>query len=125
MKITKDIDTVENTKPKEKFTEFSIEPDWNSVPSPLFSKVDFIEKKDCLLVQTSLPDVDFSDIKITASGKTLILRIHCEKERNFTRVISLPTLVNFEQGKADFSNNILTIGFPILSSSHEIEIQHS
>ena len=122
MEISKDIET---TKPKEELAEFSIEPDWNSVPSPLFSKVDFIEKKDYLLVQISLPDVDLSDIKITASGKTLILRIQREKEGNFIRVISLPTMVNFEQGKADFSNNILTIGFPILSSSREIEIQHS
>ena len=125
MEKSKDIDTVETTKPKEELAEFSIEPDWNSVPSPLFSKVDFVEKKDHLLIQIALPDVDLSDIKITASGKTLILRIHREKESNFIRVISLPTMVNFEQGKADFSNNILTIGFPILSSSREIEIQHS
>ena len=125
MEISKEIDTVETAKPEEEFAEFSIEPDWNSVPSPLFSKVDFVEKKDHLLVQIALPDIDLSDIKITASGKTLILRIHREKESNFIRVISLPTLVNFEQGKADFSNNILTIGFPTLSSSREIEIQHS
>lgn len=125
MEISKEIDTVETAKPEEEFAEFSIEPDWNSVPSPIFSKVDFVEKKDHLLVQIALPDIDLSDIKITASGKTLILRIHREKESNFIRVISLPTLVNFEQGKADFSNNILTIGFPTLSSSREIEIQHS
>lgn len=125
MEISRAIDTVETAKPEEEPAGFSIEPDWSSVPSPLFSKVDFVERKDHLLIQIALPDVDLSDIKITASNKTLILRLHREATGNFIRVISLPTLVNFEQGKADFSNNILTIGFPILSSSCEIEIQHS
>jgi len=125
MDSSNEIDVFESTKSSEELTSFTTIPNLSDFPVSIFSKIDFRRKKDQLLVQIGLNGIDLSDIKIIAAEKTLILRIHRENESNFIRVISLPTPVNFEKGKADFSNDILTIGFPILPASHEIEIQES
>ncbi len=112
------------TKLEETLENFSTEPDLNSIPASIFSEVNFIEKNNYLYVQIALNDIDLVKVKLTASGKTLIVRIHRDQENNFIRIISLPVQVNIEQGKADYADNILTICFPILSTSREINIQH-
>lgn len=111
------------TKTNKNLTNSSTEPDLHAFPASVFSEVNFHKKDDQLFVQIAMNDIDLTNIKLSASGKSLIIRIQREEENNFIRIISLPFQVNIEQSKAEYSGNILTIRFPILPASREINIQ--
>ncbi|HOJ00662.1 MAG TPA: Hsp20/alpha crystallin family protein [Anaerolineaceae bacterium] len=115
--------TATTSKPEATVEKFTTEPDLNNFPASIFSEVSFLEKKNQFFVQIALNDTDFTNLKLNASENTLVLRIQGKQGNTFIRIITLPVHVNIEQGKADYSGNILTICFPILSTSKEIEIQ--
>ena len=100
---------------------FTTEPDFHIFPDSFFSNVKFCKKNKQLFIQIAVNENDLKDIKLTATIKSLILRVRCEKN-NYIRIVSLPQQVNVEQGKAEFLNNILTIWFPILVTNSEIKV---
>lgn len=122
MAATNQVEVVEKIDFDENIQQFSVEPDFASFPSSIFSEAKFCEKKDHLLVQIKLHDISLDQVKITASGKSLILRVNRVQGSNFIRIISLPLLVNIDQAKAEMEKDVLTIYFPISPTSKEIEI---
>jgi hypothetical protein len=100
------------TKTNKNLTNFSTEPDLHAFPASVFSEVNFHKKDDQLFVQIAMNDIDLTNIKLSASGKSLIIRIQREEENNFIRIISLPFQVISNRVKPNTPAISSRSGFP-------------
>ena len=89
--------------------------------------IDVHETPDELVVTAALPGMRADDVEITMTGQTLTLRgefkadeqikreQYLYRERrfgSFSRTVQLPTRVQGDQAKADFTDGILTLTIP-------------
>ena len=89
--------------------------------------IDVHETPDELVVTAALPGMRADDVEITMTGQTLTLRgefkasedvkqeQYLYRERrfgSFSRTLQLPTRVQGDQAKADFTDGVLTLTIP-------------
>ena len=89
--------------------------------------LDISETKDQVRVTAELPGLNKEDVEISVEGNSLILSGEKKEEReekeggyhrseryygSFSRLVSLPTEVNFDKAEATFKNGILTVMLP-------------
>ena len=89
--------------------------------------IDVHETPDELVVTAALPGMRADDVEITMTGQTLTLRGEFKADENikqeqylyrerrfgsFSRTVQLPTRVQGDQAKADFTDGILTLTIP-------------
>jgi len=108
---------------------FDIEPAWRPASSFTFSApaIDMSEDEKAYKVSAELPGLDATDVDVSISGNTLVLKGEKrqekeEKDKNyhfseraygsFQRVFELPASIVRDKIAADFSKGVLTITLP-------------
>ena len=102
-----------------------IDPFWSGVAGTL--PMDLYQTDEEIVVKASAPGLTADDLEISITGETLTIRGELKEEElqegaryhirerrveNFSRSISLPTMVQAEKAKAEFENGILTLTLP-------------
>src|SRR5262250_1302100 len=108
---------------------FDIEPSWRPASSFSFSApaIDMSEDDKAYRISAELPGIDATDIDVSVSGDTLILKGEKRQEKDekgknyhfsersygsFQRSFQLPSSIDRDKVAADFSKGVLTITLP-------------